>query len=181
MATWSTPKTWAVGEALTANDMNTYVSDNLDYLKETGEIGARVYNSANISIPHSTYTELTFDSERYDPDDMHSIVSNTGRITINEAGRYLIGGNVYFATHPTGNRALMVDHYPSGGGGPIIIAFGNLAGVSGMYTAMNVNTTYELAAGDYLTLEAYQSSGGALNISASPNYSPEFWVERIGD
>ena len=29
---WNTPKTWGVGDILTASDMNTYVRDNTDYL-----------------------------------------------------------------------------------------------------------------------------------------------------
>jgi hypothetical protein len=31
--TWTTPKTWATGEPLTASDLNTHVRDNLDALK----------------------------------------------------------------------------------------------------------------------------------------------------
>src|SRR5688572_10563024 len=30
---WSAPKTWSVGEVVTAAMMNTHVRDNLDYLK----------------------------------------------------------------------------------------------------------------------------------------------------
>lgn len=32
---WSTPRTWSVGEALSAANMNTYISDNLSYLHDT--------------------------------------------------------------------------------------------------------------------------------------------------
>lgn len=32
MASWTTPKTWAVGDILTAADMNTYVRDNTTFL-----------------------------------------------------------------------------------------------------------------------------------------------------
>lgn len=31
---WTTPKTWVVDAALTASDMNTYISDNLEALKD---------------------------------------------------------------------------------------------------------------------------------------------------
>lgn len=30
---WTSPKTWAVNDLVTAADMNTYISDNLSYLK----------------------------------------------------------------------------------------------------------------------------------------------------
>lgn len=32
-AIWTTPKTWAVGEIVTADSMNAHVRDNLDFLK----------------------------------------------------------------------------------------------------------------------------------------------------
>lgn len=32
---WTTPKTWASGDILTASDMNTYVRDNTDYTMNT--------------------------------------------------------------------------------------------------------------------------------------------------
>ena len=35
MSAWTTPKTWAYKESLASNDMNTYVKDNLSYLKDT--------------------------------------------------------------------------------------------------------------------------------------------------
>lgn len=34
MAIWTTPKTWNVGDVLTAADMNTYVRDNTSYLHD---------------------------------------------------------------------------------------------------------------------------------------------------
>jgi hypothetical protein len=37
-----------------------------------------------------------------------------------------------------------------------------------------VTTVYDLAAGDYLEVFAYQDSGGALNVQTNANYSPEF-------
>lgn len=36
---WTDPKTWAVGEVLTASDMNTYLSDNTNDLRLLNESG----------------------------------------------------------------------------------------------------------------------------------------------
>ena len=33
-ATWTAPKTWATGELVTATDMNTYLRDELEFLKD---------------------------------------------------------------------------------------------------------------------------------------------------
>lgn len=34
MSSWTTPKTWAYKETLSSADMNTYVKDNIQYLKD---------------------------------------------------------------------------------------------------------------------------------------------------
>jgi hypothetical protein len=39
---------------------------------------------------------------------------------------------------------------------------------------------YNLSAGDYVELMVRQGSAGALNVVASGNTSPEFWMHRIG-
>lgn len=39
MAVWTTPKTWNVGDILTAGDMNIYVRDNSTYLHDVGPQG----------------------------------------------------------------------------------------------------------------------------------------------
>src|SRR5438876_645541 len=58
--------------------------------------GARVYNSANISVSASTEQALTFDTERSDSNAYHSTSSNTSRITVPTGGdgRYVISGAV---------------------------------------------------------------------------------------
>jgi hypothetical protein len=60
-----------------------------------------------------------------------------------------------------------------------------LAGQSGpamaaKETRIAVSTLYVLAVNDYVELMAYQSSGGALNVTAESAYTPEFAMARIG-
>ena len=47
-------------------------------------------------------------------------------------------------------------------------------------TIIPVTTIYQLTAGDYVEVRAYQNSGGALNVNSTANYSPEFWMVRLG-
>lgn len=58
-------------------------------------------------------------------------------------------------------------------------------GVSALPTAIDarisVTTVYQCTAGQYFTVQAYQESGGALNLSASGNESPEFSMVRLGN
>ena len=52
--TWTTPKTWAVDELLTAADMNEQVRDNLDYLLEPNNDSVEYDNSGDYSITNVT-------------------------------------------------------------------------------------------------------------------------------
>jgi hypothetical protein len=71
-------------------------------------IGTRLFNSAGITISHDTVTNLTFNTERFDTDNMHSLSSNTERITINTPGKYLISGNVSWTANGTGIRLIYI-------------------------------------------------------------------------
>lgn len=140
----------------------------------TTHIGARVFNSAAITLTTATITYLTFDSERFDTDAIHSTSSNTGRITCNTPGKYLIWANVSYAFNATGRRFLglrlngttligQIVHAPSTGS-----------------TELSISTVYDLAAADYIEVKTYQDSGGNLDIQAVGNYSPEFGMDRLG-
>jgi len=123
---------------------------------------AAVYKAAAQSIPDVTVTTLTFDTERYDSDSMHSTSSNTGRMTINTAGVYLIHLTGYFASNATGfrNAYLLVN-----GAGPYIME--NKNAVNGDVTLINFSAELDLAVNDYVEVQLYQNSGGALNFTSS--------------
>jgi len=140
----------------------------------TGE-GARAYNSGNISVPNNASTDLTFDSERYDTNSIHSTVTNTGRLTCQTAGKYVITGSIAWDTNTTGIRSMGV--YLNN---TTWLTLANQSPIAGDNTRMSVSTIYTLAAADYVTLRVYQNSGGALNVIAAGNFSPEFSMQRIG-
>lgn len=137
-------------------------------------IGARVYNSANISINNATVTALTFNSERYDTDSMHSTSVNTGRLTCTRAGKHSGMAHIEFASNATGYRSVLIKL-----NGTTYIAVDNKPAVNGDNTQFSVPFSYDLVVGDFVTVEVFQSSGGSLNVNASGNYSPEFMMHRI--
>lgn len=49
---WSVPRVWTVGEIVSAANMNTYISDNLTYLKSS----AITLNAASSATPNGTIT-----------------------------------------------------------------------------------------------------------------------------
>lgn len=140
-----------------------------------GPAQARVFNSANIATVNTTAKVLTFDSERYDTGDFHSTASNTDRLTIPTDGLYAIGGSVQFASNATGYRQVEILLNASSAIGGVVHQ-----AVNGAVTVVNTSTEHQLAAGDFVTLRVTQASGGALNVVATGDYSPEFWIHRIG-
>lgn len=136
-------------------------------------IGARVYNSADISVADNTFQSLTFDSERFDTDSIHSTSTNTGRLTCNTAGKYIIVGNVLWDTNASGRRGLRIR-----ANGASTIGFHQYENVpdSAINPVQIVTTIYALAIDDYVQLQAFQNSGGSLNITQADNYSPEFMM-----
>lgn len=69
----------------------------------TGFPRCRVTNSANWTSTTSGTFTLTFDTESYDNDTMHSTSTNTSRITFTTAGTYGVRGQVVFSDHYSGN------------------------------------------------------------------------------
>ena len=112
-----------------------------------GVIAARVHNSAAITISNNTLTVLTFDSERYDTDTIHSTSSNTSRLTAKTAGKYIITGNVRWDDNGTGRRLLSILV-----NGSTTIARGETAILSAE-TSQNISTHYDLAVDDFVELE----------------------------
>jgi hypothetical protein len=136
---------------------------------------ARVYNNANISIADATTTALTFNTERYDtgvPSEQHSTSTNTGRLTCVRPGLYQIGCAVAFDANATGHRFVSIRL----NGSTIIAQDGRMAvTTASIGTSFAPSTEYRLASGDYAEVTVLQNSGGALNVLALGNYSPEFY------
>lgn len=135
----------------------------------------RVFNSAVQNIPNTTETVITFDSERYDTDSMHSIAVNTGRITFNTAGVYAVTGVWTFAPGTVGTRELFIR----------LNATGRYSALQTQNTALQgylvAATVDKFIVGDFIELRAFQNSGGGLNtIVASPTIFCEFSASWIG-
>lgn len=167
----SSAKTWAANDVLTASDMNTYVRDVAQAQN------CRANNSGAISVANASWTLVTFDSERFDVDAMHNTSSNTGRFVAQRTGRYLFGCSIRWASNATGYRLLQarINSGGSGSGGTELAQCSNNP-ISGTYTQQTLSSYYTLTAGDYIEFFGFQTSGGALNIEASSNTSPEGWM-----
>jgi len=150
--------------------------DNKEGHKHAAVARVSVYNSAAIS--HATsgaWQGLTFDSEYFDTNGMHSTTSNTGRLTCTLPGTYIAFGNFNFAASAGGRRMaeIRLNGSTSSYGRAEI---GSVADATAIPTLISVTPPLELVLNDYLELFAFQSSGGALNVQANANFSPVFAI-----
>jgi hypothetical protein len=120
-----------------------------------GAISASVYNTTVFNPANTTFTTLTFDSESWDTDSMHSTVTNTSRITIPKTGYYRIELQGIWQNNTTGGRGARFLN----NGSAIFTQF--LKAVAGDFNYYYPYTA-KLTANDYLEVQMYQDSGGAL-------------------
>lgn len=139
------------------------------------DIGARVYNDGNVAIGTGAWQELPFDSERFDTDAIHDLVINNDRLTCKTAGKYLIVGCIWFAHHAGGQRGIGI--YLNGATS-IAEHFSDAS--SAVKYVVHISTIWDMAVDDWVTLRAYQNSGGNLNVALGNAYSPEFMMYRLG-
>lgn len=163
---WTTPvlSTFEDGDIPTEANFRASILDNLVHLGR----GARVFHSVAQAV--SGTTALVFDSERWDTDGFHSVVSNTSRLAIpaDAAGRYMVGGTFEYSGSPGSNV-------------PVGIRLNGttyIARVSGSASREEqVYTVYDFAVADYVE---FIVTGTAVNVIAAGNYSPEFWIQGVG-
>lgn len=139
----------------------------------------RVFHNAAQSITTGTVTALAFNSERFDTvggvaSNMHDTVTNNSRLTCRYAGVYQITGMVAWAVNATGFRQAQIRL----NGTTIIGSRDEIAASASFGTEMQVTSLYQLAVNDFVELVVQQTSGGALNVNSSANYSPEFMMVR---
>lgn len=134
---------------------------------------ARVYNSGDIDPATSTWVALTFDSERFDTDTVHSTVTNTGRLTVPTGGTglYTIGLHVTFDSSGGANNFYGVRIRLNGS---TVIAQETFDRTQAQDHSVALTTLYALTAADYVEAEVYTVED--VNVLALGNYSPEFWM-----
>ena len=116
------------------------------------------------SIPNVTVTPITFQTEDYDTDSMHSTSVNTSRITVATAGVYTVTGFILSAASVAAYNYLYI--YKNGSALPSNT--GILAGTKDGANAIisQITVTLSLAAADYVELAFYHNNAGAINVTA---------------
>ena len=141
----------------------------------TQDVSCRVTNDAAQSIANASTTKLAINTEIFDTDTIHDPTTNNSRLTIPEDGKYLCGIN-FMIGGASGhvNVGILLNNTAN-------IALGSIPNVSGANIAPTVSIIADLDEDDYIEASVYQDSGGAASVSSSANYSPIFWIVKIGD
>lgn len=201
MTSYTAPKTYTGGSALTSAELNTYLRDDMKNLDErliligqttnsallgalkSAPYGCVVKRNATQSIADTTSEAITFPTadmtEELDSAAFHSGSTNTARLTIpvGGGGWYDIGACVQFEANATGRRDTWIELNGSAGTGTVILKEIRDAAPTSQ-TVANIGGPTLLAAGDYITLNVLQTSGGALNVQSAGSYSVRFWALR---
>jgi hypothetical protein len=164
--------------ALTTGDLVPVVRGGASYSTDISALGGgggftemcRVYISSAQSIPDTTQTTVSFDSESYDTDTMHEGVTNPSRITLATTGKYHFTFHGYFASNATGYRYASI--YT---GGAALLSIDSKQAVNGTITGLQVHVEGSYTAGEYFEVKVGQTSTGALNLS-----SAVFVARRVG-
>lgn len=164
----TTPPTFASGDVLLASDLNllgTGISEAQAILSGLGASGFRINRGSNQSIPDTTNTAISFTSEIYDFGGWWS----SGTTATVPAGAIPAGyttivaelvARAFFASNATGYRR--IDILVNGS----VVARKTVGANATAGTDDETTDFVEVAAGDTITLEVTQTSGGALNVTA---------------
>lgn len=77
---WTTPRTWATSDVVTAAMLNTNVRDNSNWLHNFH--GCYLWKSAAQTVANGNNDVISWNSELYDTDALHDPATNNSRITI---------------------------------------------------------------------------------------------------
>jgi hypothetical protein len=142
--------------------MNSNVRDAGNYFLAVPIASLR--QAVTQSIANSTFTAITLDTSDVDTDNGHSVVTNTSRYTPQTAGYAQYSGGVAWSVNTTGGRGTYWAQ-----NGSLLISEAMMATVS----ALNVGTVartkqiFSNGSTDYVEMQAYQTSGGALSTVAT--------------
>lgn len=138
-------------------------------------IGCLLRRTANQSIPGSTLTAISWDTELTDPGGMHSPTTNPERVTIASTGYYLLAAGGYWPPDAGGGqRRLYVQN------GTTTINSADVLPDSTREQSVTLTTLGYFVAGEYVRVLAYQtSSSGSLNLASASSGMSGTWLAVV--
>ena len=126
---------------------------------------------------NTVQAKVNFPVENYDTDGFHDNSTNNTRITIpsGKDGYYWVYGNIQWLNSTSGRRIIYITKNNS----DALSAEGFSVASNTQYPSQSAGIALSLVAGDYVELEAFQSSGGNLDLECGPN-NMKFGAYKIG-
>lgn len=147
--------------------------------------GVRAHHNANQSIPNMLNVDLSFNSEEYDTDNIHSSPDNR-HLVCRTAGIYFMKAQAMFQGNNNGYRMLTIRCVRVADPGTSLpVCTQMIYGNTTPYACyIETSTLWPMAVGDYVKATVYQSSGSALivygGVWGGYPYSPVLAMQRVG-
>lgn len=155
----------AVTHILTAGGLTQFIADKVNGIAVSA---VEVTRSTSLSTTNSTWTSVGWDTESWDTDGYHDNVTNNNRLTIpvGFGGKFLvIAGYNFTNTSTTGIRAAQVEKNTTVAN-TNVIAQGFFLPAGGITNMSSFSRIVSLADGDWINVNVFQNSGGALNFNS---------------
>lgn len=123
--------------------------------------GVKVYRTAVQSISNNTVTAVNWTAEDFDSDGFHDNATNNTRLTVPSGlgGKYFVFAQLRYASNATGERQIRFHVNGS------YQAYTLVLPLSGAATVFSLAAVLPLVATDYVECNAYQTSGGNLDVT----------------
>lgn len=137
------------------------IADTTGVLRSSVQARVDAFNTGTQSVPDTTLTALTLNTERFNVGGMHSTSVNTSHLVVplGQAGVYWIYGWTAVAANATGRRRLVLRKNGVTTLNDETLASPTAANQSGL----QVGALAQLAQNDYVEMLTQQTSGGNLN------------------
>ena len=161
MGTIPTIPTFTAGAVLTAAQLNNMKAVS-DFWALTPRCSA--YPTAAQSVTTNAWLSIALTAEVYDivqsgDAASHDNATNNSRIYARTTGKYEVTGQVAFVSNATGYRMARVLQ-----NGSTVLIESHQSAVSGVSTSVPIPPVeFALTAGDYIEMQGYQTTGGALD------------------